>query len=112
VDKPAGLGAGGLFAIRTRLATLVATALPPRNHATVVPFDCGRHHTTALSRADADATRSDADRIIIVPTIIVPVAVTAELNIYSLGVGRSDDRRGRQYCYGRRRDENGLRADC
>ena len=85
MDKPAGLGAGGLFArdVRTRLATLVATALPPRNHATVVPFDCGRHHTTALSGADADATGSDADRVIIVPTIIVPVAVTAELNVYS-----------------------------
>src|SRR5262249_61621474 len=63
---------------------------------------------TALAGADADATGSDTDRVIIVPTIIVPVAVTAELNVYSLGFGRSNDRRSRQYCYGCRRDESDL----
>jgi hypothetical protein len=58
-------------------------------------FNPGRHSATALSWADGDAARTDADGGVIAPTIIVPVAVAAELNVYSLGFGRSDDRRGR-----------------
>jgi hypothetical protein len=46
-----------------------------------------------LSWADADATRADADRVVIAATIIVPVAVTAELNINALGLGRNSERR-------------------
>jgi hypothetical protein len=61
-----------------------------------------------LSWADGDAPRTNADSCPFAPTIIVPVAVTAELNVYSLGFDRSDDRRGRQHCYGCRRDESDL----
>jgi hypothetical protein len=87
---------------------LVATPLLTSYHATIVSFNPGRHSATALSWADGDAARTDADGGVIAPTIRVPVAVAAELNVYSLGFGRSDDRRGRQDCYDRRRDENDL----
>jgi hypothetical protein len=87
---------------------LVATPLLTSYHATIVSFNPGRHRATSLSWADGDTAWTNADGGVIAPTIIVPVAVTAELNVYSLGFGRSDDRRGRQYCYGRRRDESDL----
>src|SRR5262249_6316882 len=87
---------------------LVATSLPTGYHATIVSFNPGRHSAAVLSWADTDAAGPDADRVIIVPTIIVPVAVTAELNVHSLGFGRRADRRGRHDCYGCRRDESDL----
>jgi hypothetical protein len=40
---------------------LVATALLTRDHATVVPFDCGGYHATALSRANGDTARADSN---------------------------------------------------
>jgi hypothetical protein len=87
---------------------LVATPLLPSYHTTIVSFDPSCYRATALAWADGDTARTNADSGTIAPTIIVPVAVTAELNVHSLGFGRSDDRRGRQYCYGRRRDESDL----
>src|SRR6266700_6159589 len=93
---------------------LVAPSLSARNHATVVPFDPGRHGATVLSRADGDATWTDADCIVIPPTvpivavIVTVVAVPPDLNIDALGLGRSRDRGSRQHCYGCRRDESDL----
>jgi hypothetical protein len=72
---------------------LVATSLLTSYHTTVVPFNPGRHGATVLLWADADATRADADRVVIAATIIVPVAVAAELNINALGLGRNSERR-------------------
>jgi len=43
------------------IGLLVATALPAREHATIVPFDPGCHRAAALPWADGDATRADAD---------------------------------------------------
>jgi hypothetical protein len=42
------------------IGLLVATALPARDHATIVPFDPGCHRAAALPWADGDATLADA----------------------------------------------------
>jgi hypothetical protein len=44
------------------IGLLVATALPARDHATIVPFDPGCHRAAVSPWADGDATRADADR--------------------------------------------------
>src|SRR6266478_4224815 len=80
---------------------LVAAALLARNHASVLTFNRGRHRAATFSWADADATRSDANRdIATVPIVpVVAVAVPSDLNIYARGVGRNDERSGCQdYC--------------
>jgi hypothetical protein len=90
------------------MVNLVAASLSARDHATVVPFDPGRHGATMLSRTNGDATWANADRVVIPPTIIVTVAVPPDLNIDALGFNRSSDRDSRQHCYGCRRDESDL----
>jgi hypothetical protein len=40
------------------MINLVAASLLARDHATVVPFDSGRHGATMLARADGDGMRS------------------------------------------------------
>jgi hypothetical protein len=45
-----------------------------------------------ISWAGSDATGTDADGVVIAATIIVPVAVTAELNIHSLRFDRNSER--------------------
>src|SRR5882757_10015989 len=89
-----------------RESPLVAAALLARNHAAVFTFNRGRHCAATFSWADADATRSDANRDIatlpVVPVVAVAVPVASDLNIYALGhpdaigVGRNDERSGRQ----------------
>src|SRR6516165_610017 len=60
--------------------TLVATALLACDHAAVVPFDRGRHHTAVMPWADRDAAWADPDRdvppavpVVAVPVVAVPV---------------------------------------
>src|SRR5205814_9000401 len=63
---------------------LVATALPARNTAAVVPLDRGALHAAALSWADPNATWADADGGVIASAVpIVAVAVPPDLNIDS-----------------------------
>src|SRR5438046_126273 len=52
---------------------LVAAALPTRDPATVVPFNRGSLHATALSWADRDATWADANCGVGVVPATVPI---------------------------------------
>src|SRR5437773_10956846 len=78
---------------------LVATALPARDTAAVVPLDRGALHAAALSWADPNATWADADGGVIspaVPIIAVAAAVPPDQNIDLghlglLGLGRSGE---------------------
>jgi len=58
----AALGSSGPTGDGDAIGLLVATALPARDHATIVPFDPGCHRAAVSSWADGDATRADADR--------------------------------------------------
>jgi hypothetical protein len=71
---------------------LIAASLSARDHATVIPFDPGRHRATVLSWADAEATWADADCVVIPSTIIVTVTIPSELNIDALGFNRDSER--------------------
>jgi hypothetical protein len=95
--------AGGLHR-----APLVAATLLARNHTAVAAFNRCSHCAAALSLADGDATRADADcGVAVVPPATVPivvaivVAVSPDLNIDTLGnldvlgLGRSDERGSR-----------------
>src|SRR6266516_3722721 len=94
---------------------LVATALPARDTAAVVPLDRGGLHAAALSWADPNATWADADGGVISSAVpIVAVAVAPDLNInlghleLLLGLGRSGERGSRQHRCGCRHDEGDL----
>jgi hypothetical protein len=85
---------------------LVATALLTRDHATVVPFDCGGYHATALSRANGDTARADPDSYVRITTVAIAIITVApELNIDALGLDRNSERSSRQHRYGCRRDD-------
>jgi len=75
------------FFVARRL--FVAATLLARDPAAVVPFNRGSHHAAALSRADGDTTRADANcGVGVVPPATVPivaVAVPPDLNIDPLG---------------------------
>ena len=76
---------------------LVAAALPARDRAAVVPFNSGSLHAAALSWADGDTARADANcGVGVVPPATVPivavVAVPPDLDIDALGLGRSEER--------------------
>jgi hypothetical protein len=95
---------------------LVAAALLARDPAAVVPFNRGSHHAAALSWADGDTARADANcGVGVVPPATVPivavVAVPPDLNIDALGhldalgLGRSGEVGSRQHrcgcCHGK-----------
>jgi len=68
------------------IGLLVATALPARDHATIVPFDPGCHRAAVLPWADGDATRADADRNVrVMPPTVPVVAIPPNLNVDALG---------------------------
>jgi len=80
---------------------VVAATLLARDPAAVVPFNRGGHHAAALSWADGDATRADANcGVGVVPPTTVPIvaiaSVPSDLNIDlghldALGLGRSGE---------------------
>jgi len=59
---------------------LLATPLPARYRAAVVPFDRGSYHAAVVSRADPDATWTDADGDV----RIIPPAISVTVPVPSL----------------------------
>ena len=104
------------FFVARRL--VLAATLLARDPAAVVPFNRGSHHAAALSWADGDTTRADANcGVGVVPPATVPivavVAVPPDLNIDlghldALGIGRNDGRGSRQHRCGCRHRESDL----
>jgi len=103
------------FFVARRL--VLAATLLARDPAAVVPFNRGSHHAAALSWADGDTTRADANcGVGVVPPATVPivavVAVPPDLNIDALGhldalgLGRSGERGSRQHSCGCRHGKN------
>src|SRR5262245_8827942 len=77
---------------------LVATALPTRDHATIIALDGRGHHAAVAPRADGHAawTDTDGDVPVVAPaTVVAIVTVTADPNIDALrhlellGLGRN-----------------------
>src|SRR3981189_2276974 len=93
------------FFVARRL--VLAATLLARDPAAVVPFNRGSHHAAALSWADGDTIRADANcGVGVVPPATVPivavVAVPPDLNIDlghldALGLGRSGEGGSRQH---------------
>src|SRR6267143_1969358 len=105
------------FFVARRL--VLAATLLARDPAAVVPFNRGSHHAAALSWADGDTARADANcGVGVVPPATVPivavVAVPPDLNIDALGhldalgLGRSDERGSRQHRCGCRHGKSDL----
>src|SRR5882672_8081327 len=97
---------------------LVAATLLARDPAAVVPFNRGSLHAAALSWADGDTARADANcGVGVVPPavpIVAVVAVPPDLNIDALGhldalgLGRSGERGSRQHRCGCRHGKSDL----
>src|SRR5882762_12012125 len=103
------------FFVARRL--VLAATLLARDPAAVVPFNRGSHHAAALSWADGDTTRADANcGVGVVPPATVPVvAVTVppDLNIDlghpdALSLDRSGEGGGRQHRCGCRHGKSDL----
>jgi hypothetical protein len=94
---------------RLPIFALVATALAPRDHPTIVAFDPGRYRATVPSWTNPDTSRADADRVVVLSAVVaVVVTIPADPHINALGLDGSGERRSRQHCYGCRRDESDL----
>src|SRR5262245_42946401 len=98
---------------------LVATALPARDHATIIALDGRGHHAAVAPRADGHAawTDTDGDVPVVAPaTVVAIVTVAADPNIDALrhlellGLGRNGaaNQRGRHHYRPGRQGENDL----
>src|SRR5262249_58789215 len=86
---------------------LVATALPARDHATIIALDGRGHHAAVAPRADGHAawTDTDGDVPVALATVVAIVTVAADPNIDALrhlellGLGRNGaaNQRGRHH---------------
>src|SRR5215471_13768115 len=73
----AALGSSGPTGDGDAIGLLVATALPARDHATIVPFDPSCHRAAVSPWADGDAAWADADGDVAITSAAAPVRTSA-----------------------------------